>query len=142
MTDPPPENSNVPTFLRLGFIVKTLRGSHGCPWDRKQTAQSLKKYLLEESAELAGAIESGDVEHICEETGDLYFILAILTEIFEEQKLFSADDALQGICDKMIRRHPHVFEQRKNCSDEELRIQWERIKAEEKGNGHPEKNSK
>ena len=134
-------SSHVPPFQRLGFIVKTLRGSHGCPWDRKQTAQSLKKYLLEESAELAEAIESGDAEHICEETGDLYFILALLTTISEEQKHFSADDALKGICEKMIRRHPHVFEQHKDCSEEELRAQWERIKAEEKESRHPGKGS-
>ncbi|RUM39966.1 MAG: nucleotide pyrophosphohydrolase [Desulfocapsa sp.] len=127
------KESNVAPFQRLSFIVKTLRGSHGCPWDQKQTVKTLKKYLLEEAAELAEAMESGDAGHVCEETGDLYFILALVTTIFEEQREFSADDALNGICEKMIRRHPHVFAGKKFCSEDDLRIQWERIKAEEKG---------
>jgi tetrapyrrole methylase family protein/MazG family protein/ATP diphosphatase len=122
----------VSPFQQLNFIVKTLRGSQGCPWDRKQTPESLKKYLLEEAAELAEAIEMGDPEHICEEAGDLYFILSLLTTIFAERNEFSADDALNSICRKMIRRHPHVFEHSNNCSEEELRAQWERIKEQEK----------
>ena len=132
MSTPPEQEPHVDPFQRLGFIVKTLRGSHGCPWDRKQTPESLKKYLLEEAGELAEAIERGNPRHICEETGDLYFILALLTTLFEERGEFSADDALNAICEKMIRRHPHVFENQEKCSEEELRAQWERIKAEEK----------
>jgi tetrapyrrole methylase family protein/MazG family protein/ATP diphosphatase len=126
------KEQHVAPFQRLGFIVKTLRGSHGCPWDQKQTPVSLKKYLLEETRELAEAIEQGDTKHICEETGDLYFILALLTAIFEEYDEFSANDALNDICEKMVRRHPHVFEQNKNCSEKELQAQWERIKEQEK----------
>jgi len=125
----------VSPFQKLAFIVKTLRGSEGCPWDQKQTPESLKKYLLEETKELAEAIEQGDPKHICEETGDLYFILALLTEIYEQRAEFTANDALQSICEKMIRRHPHVFEQQKECSEEELRAQWKRIKEEEKKGG-------
>ncbi len=132
MSTTPEKEQHVVPFQRLGFIVKTLRGSHGCPWDRKQTPESLKKYLLEETRELAEAIEQNNAKHICEETGDLYFILALLTTLFEEREEFSADDVLNSICEKMIRRHPHVFEQHKNCSEEELRAQWERIKKEEK----------
>ena len=132
MNNHPREDSAIAPFQRLGFIVKTLRGSHGCPWDQKQTPESLRKYLLEEAAELAEAMESGDTGHICEETGDLYFILALLTTIFEEQGKFSTEDVLNGICEKMIRRHPHVFTQQKNYSEDELRAQWERIKTEEK----------
>lgn len=119
-------------FQRLDFIVKTLRGSHGCPWDQKQTPESLKKYLIEEAGELAEAIEQGDWKHIREETGDLFFILTLLTAIFEERDEFSANDALKSICEKMIRRHPHVFEQHNYCSEEELRVQWKQIKEEEK----------
>ena len=132
MSTIPEKEQYVVPFQRLGFIVKTLRGSHGCPWDRKQTPESLKKYLLEETRELAEAIEQNNAKHICEETGDLYFILALLTTLFEEREEFSSDDALNSICEKMIRRHPHVFEQNKHCSEEELRAQWERIKKEEK----------
>jgi tetrapyrrole methylase family protein/MazG family protein/ATP diphosphatase len=132
MSTTPEKEQYVNQFQRLGSIVKTLRGSHGCPWDQKQTPESLKKYLLEETRELAEAIEQNNTKYICEETGDLYFILALLTTLFEERKEFSADDVLNSICEKMIRRHPHVFEKYKNCSEEELRAQWERIKEEEK----------
>lgn len=132
MSGPSRQDQDVSPFQRLGFIVKTLRGSHGCPWDRKQTPESLKKYLIEEAGELAEAIEQGNPKHICEEAGDLYFILTILTAIFEERHEFSANDALNSICEKMIRRHPHVFEQHSNCTEEELRTQWEQIKREEK----------
>ncbi len=79
---------HVNPFQRFDRIVKILRSEDGCPWDQKQTAKSLKKYLLEETAELAEAIEQGNPQHICEETGDLYFILSLLTAIFEEQGIF------------------------------------------------------
>jgi len=131
MSTPAKKNQDVSPFEHLGFIVKTLRGSHGCPWDQKQTPKSLKKYLIEEAGELVEAIEQGDPKHICEEAGDLYFILAILTAIFEERHEFSANEALNSICEKMIRRHPHVFEQHPDCTEEELRSQWQRIKDEE-----------
>jgi uncharacterized protein YabN with tetrapyrrole methylase and pyrophosphatase domain len=124
-------------FAALSALVRRLRGPGGCPWDRKQTAQSLKKYLLEESAELAEAIENGDPAHICEETGDLFFILTLLAAIFEEQGEFTADDALRSICDKMIRRHPHVFAAADNdapLDEDELRASWEAIKALERKN--------
>ena len=132
MSTPSKQDQLVSPFQRLGFIVKTLRGSHGCPWDKKQTPESLKKYLIEEAGELAEAIEEGDPNHIREEAGDLFFILTLLTAIFEERDEFSANDALKSICEKMIRRHPHVFEQNNNCCEEELRAQWKRIKEEEK----------
>ena len=131
MKTTPEKDQHVDPFQRLGFIVKTLRGSHGCPWDRKQTPESLKKYLLEETRELAEAIDQNNTKNICEETGDLYFVLALLTAIFEEYDEFTANDALNCICEKMIRRHPHVFEQHKQYSEEELKAQWERIKEEE-----------
>ncbi|MCI5145031.1 MAG: nucleotide pyrophosphohydrolase [Candidatus Electrothrix sp. AR3] len=127
---------DVNPFQRLDTVVKALRSEGGCPWDKKQTAISLKKYLLEEAAELAEAIDQGDPLHICEESGDLYFILALLTAIFEEQGHFSAQDALHAASTKMIRRHPHVFAADQGNVDKmdnkQLRAQWERIKQEEK----------
>jgi uncharacterized protein YabN with tetrapyrrole methylase and pyrophosphatase domain len=137
MNNKPESEQYVNPFQRLDHIVKTLRSKNGCPWDQKQTAKSLKKYLLEETAELAEAIEQGDEQHICEETGDLYFILSLLTTIFEEQGIFSANDALNTACEKMVRRHPHVFategqSQKIKKTEAQLREQWERIKAEEK----------
>jgi len=118
-------------YQRLQEIVSTLRGKSGCPWDQKQTPLSLKKYLLEETEELAEAIESGDVAHICEELGDVFFILTMLIKIHEEGDHFTGDDVLASICNKMIRRHPHVYGDTSAESEEELRLQWEKIKASE-----------
>lgn len=123
-------------FQRLEAIVRMLRSEQGCPWDQKQTAASLKKYLLEEATELAEAIEQGDPALICEEAGDLHFVLALLLAICEEQGACSANTALNTACEKMLRRHPHVFaaQQGSKLSETELQAQWERIKQEEKRN--------
>ncbi|MDH4317294.1 MAG: nucleotide pyrophosphohydrolase [Desulfobulbaceae bacterium] len=118
-------------FQKLQKIVSTLRGKSGCPWDQKQTPLSLKKYLLEETEELAEAIESGDVAHICEELGDVFFILSMLIKIHEEGGHFTGDEVLASICNKMIRRHPHVYSDATAESEEELNLQWEIIKASE-----------
>lgn len=130
----PEAAQSVKLFQQLEAIVQTLRSERGCPWDQQQTAASLKKYLLEEAAELAEAIERGDSQQIAEEAGDLYFVLALLLHICEEQGRCSLAAALSSICEKMQRRHPHVFaaDGKPMPSDEQLRAQWERIKAEEK----------
>lgn len=134
------QSDNIDPFQRLNIIVKTLRGSHGCSWDQKQTLESLKKYLLEESGELAEAIDKGGARHICEEAGDLYFILALLMIILEEQGDFTVNDALDCICEKMLRRHPHVFEMQnesaQQLSEEQLQAQWQQIKDQEKRSGN------
>ncbi len=132
ITQPQKDADTVTPAQRLDLIIKTLRGSQGCPWDQKQTPQTLKKYLLEETQELAEAIDQGDPGHICEEIGDLYFILNLLTLLYEEQGDFTTEDALNGIIKKMLRRHPHVFDHSTASTEEELRDQWERIKTEEK----------
>lgn len=119
-------------FLELIQIIKQLRAPDGCPWDRKQTAESLKPYLLEETHELAEAIDSGESHHIKEELGDLFFQISFLTLLYEEKNLFTMADALQAIIDKMIRRHPHVFTDEKFDSDEAIRQNWQKIKAAEK----------
>ncbi len=119
-------------LAQLLAIVDRLRSRDGCPWDRKQTPETLKKYLLEETAELAEAIDSGDADHIREEIGDLFFILAMLSTMFQERGIFTASDALDAIISKMIRRHPHVFAGQVAGSEEDLRQQWEAIKACEK----------
>ncbi len=112
--------------------IRTLRGPSGCPWDKKQDAESLKKYLLEECQELVAAIENKDTENICEEIGDIYFILGLLSVIHCENNHFHPQDPLRIINEKMIRRHPHVFSNSKYTSEEDLRIQWETIKKQEK----------
>lgn len=130
----PEAAQSVKLFQQLEAIVTTLRSERGCPWDQRQTAASLKKYLLEEAAELAEAIDRDDGRQISEEAGDLYFVLALLLHVCAEQGRCSSADALSSICKKMRRRHPHVFaaDGQPMPSDEELRAQWERIKAEEK----------
>ena len=119
----------LPEFLA---IITRLRGEDGCPWDRKQTPASIKKYLLEETDELARAIDEGDPTHICEEIGDVFYILAMICEMFEEQGEFNADDALTTISQKMIRRHPHVFAGCPTGDDKALKQQWEAIKRRER----------
>lgn len=119
-------------FTELIDIIKKLRAPNGCPWDKKQTPESLKPYLLEETHELAEAIDAGDAHHIKEELGDLFFQISFLTLLHEEKELFSMEDALQAIIDKMIRRHPHVFTDEKFESDEAIRQNWQKIKAAEK----------
>ena len=113
-------------------LISTLRGEKGCPWDRKQTPQTMQKYLLEECRELAEAIDSGDPAAVWEECGDVLFILAFLIRLYEEQGLFD----LQAVCAeahaKMVRRHPHVFGDTVIASEEELYLQWAAIKDEEK----------
>lgn len=128
----PPQHANHLEELRN--IIQQLRSDSGCPWDKKQTPATIKKYLLEETSELAEAIDKGDANHICEEIGDLLFILTILSEMFTEQGSFTLNDSLQSIINKMIRRHPHVFADQPTGTDRELREQWQAIKKMEKNN--------
>ena len=121
----PEPAEDVNPFQQLDQIVRTLRSPNGCPWDQRQTGKTLKKYLLEEAAELAEAVDTGDQEHIREEIGDMYFILTLLALIYEEKDGIPATDPVQKICEKMVRRHPQ----------EALREQWKRIKQEEKAAG-------
>ena len=126
------EQSSTDAFLRLQHIIRRLRGEGGCPWDSKQTPLSLKKYLLEECQELAEAIDGGREEEICDEIGDLFFVLTLLMAMYAERQQFTVDDVLEQIIAKMIRRHPHVFADVTLTDEDELRLQWERIKAQEK----------
>ena len=127
--------SGTDPFCRFRCLIARLRAENGCPWDQRQTPTTIKKYLFEETAELAEAIEQGDPDHIREEIGDLFYILLMLCRMFEEQGLFDADSALAGITGKMIRRHPHVFAGQQAGSEEDLRRQWEAIKKKEKKQG-------
>ena len=115
-------------------VIQQLRGPEGCPWDKKQSPESIKKYLLEETHELADAMSHKNYQHICEEIGDLYFILTLIIQIYEEENHFSINDVFNGIIKKMIRRHPHVFEGIKAGNEFELKQQWEAIKSAEKKN--------
>jgi uncharacterized protein YabN with tetrapyrrole methylase and pyrophosphatase domain len=132
MIDPPQNEKVVVSFARLQFIVSTLRGAGGCPWDINQTPVSLKKYLLEECQELAEAIDNNCDVDICEEIGDVFFILTMLIAMFTEKQRFTENDVFATITTKMIRRHPHVFSNSPLTDEHELRAQWEKIKALEK----------
>jgi uncharacterized protein YabN with tetrapyrrole methylase and pyrophosphatase domain len=134
MHSKPEPGLDVNPFQQLDQIVRVLRSPDGCPWDQRQTKKTLKRYLLEEAAELADALDAEDQEHIREEIGDMYFILSLLSLIMEEKDGLPATEPVQKICAKMLRRHPHVFPRKEGqvLSEEELREQWERIKQEEK----------
>ncbi len=126
-------NSHQPGDLKkLSHIIETLRGEKGCPWDQKQTPKSIIKYLLEESNELAEAIEKNDTDNVQEELGDLFFILTIITSMYEEKQQFTMTQVLDGICEKMIRRHPHVYQGEFFENEKDLRRQWQEIKIIEK----------
>lgn len=96
-------------FDRLVEIMRALRAPDGCPWDREQTHASLRPFVLEETYEVLDAIESGDPATLREELGDYLYEAVFLAQISEEAGHFSIADAIQAICDKLVRRHPHVF---------------------------------
>jgi MazG family protein len=96
-------------FDRLVEIMKTLRSPDGCPWDREQTQASLRPFVLEETYEVLEAIESGSPAQLCDELGDFIFEAVFLAQIADERGEFTIADAIDAICNKLIRRHPHVF---------------------------------
>jgi MazG family protein len=112
-------------------IVRRLRGPGGCPWDAKQTPETLKTYVLEEAYELIEALDGGDPGKIKEELGDLLLHLVFLSDLYQERGEFSLAEVIAGIAAKMIHRHPHVFEGVKAETQEELRRIWHRAKAQE-----------
>lgn len=118
---------------RLLDIIATLRSPQGCPWDRNQTSQTLRPYLLEEAYEVLDAIDGGHPEELCDELGDLLLQIVLLAHLHEEAGLFDFADVCNGIGEKLVRRHPHVFGQGSNdLSAAQLDLQWQRIKAEER----------
>ena len=120
----------------FGDLVETfaiLRGPNGCPWDKKQTHESLIKNLREESEELVAAIEKKDPANMQEELGDVLLQVLLHAQIAKEEGLFTIDDVIQGLYDKLHRRHPHVFgEHAKAASPEEALAVWREMKKKEK----------
>ncbi len=121
------------TFFRLREIIKELRGPDGCPWDRKQTHESLRKYLIEEAYEFIDAVDHADDDHMVEELGDVLLQIMLHSQIGEDEGYFSVDDVILSITEKMIRRHPHVFQDVKVEGTEDVLKNWDAIKQEEKG---------
>ena len=125
-------------FNELVTIIRKLREPGGCPWDMKQTVESFRPYLLEETHELLESLDLDDSGLVKEELGDLLFQIIFLNNLYEEQGHFTLDEVLETICDKMIRRHPHVFGSAKINSEKDLRRNWNAIKMaenQEKGRG-------
>jgi tetrapyrrole methylase family protein/MazG family protein/ATP diphosphatase len=120
------------TFPRLVAIMQRLLAPDGCPWDREQSMQTLKKYVLEEACEVLDAIDSGKSEAICEELGDLLLEVVFLAELARKEGLFGPDDAVKSICEKLVRRHPHVFGDVKVSGSGDVLKNWEIIKQGEK----------
>jgi MazG family protein len=117
---------------QLTELIETLRSEKGCPWDRKQTVQSMSSYLVEEVYELLEALEAGDAEEVLEEMGDVLFQILFLIQFFREAGHFDLEKVAERNLAKMIRRHPHVFGGANIDTDEEVRRQWREIKANEK----------
>lgn len=127
-------------FERFVEVVRELRSDHGCPWDKEQTHTSLRRYCIEEAAEVIAGVDildkTGNADNLCEELGDLLLQIVLQAQIAEEEGLFNIDDVIRSISDKMVRRHPHVFnEDVKFETMEEINQTWDAIKQQEKA-GH------
>jgi tetrapyrrole methylase family protein/MazG family protein len=118
-------------FEKLVGIVAQLRGPDGCPWDREQTLESLKPGLIEETYEVLESIDAGNPAELREELGDLMLQIVFQSRIAEERGDFSVSDVLDGINEKLIRRHPHVFGDAKIRTSKEQTVHWEKIKKRE-----------
>jgi len=119
-------------FDRFIDIVRELRSENGCPWDKEQSPDSLKRYLLEETQETIEAINNNNQQHIKDELGDILYVIVLLAQIHNEVNAFDIGDVIDSITDKMIRRHPHVFNDEKIETVAELRKKWLEIKNMEK----------
>lgn len=127
-----PVGENMATYQGLRDIVARLRAPDGCPWDRQQTHASLKPHILEETYEVLDALESGDPDKLAEEMGDLLMNLLMQVQIATEAGEFTEHDMFRSICEKLVRRHPHVFGTVKAETAEEVLNNWEVIKNSER----------
>ena len=119
-------------FKKITEIVDTLMSENGCPWDKIQTRESLKPYLVEEVYETLEALDSNDPEQIKDELGDLLYQILFHAKISENRGEFNIEDVVQCISEKMVRRHPHVFKEGTLETPEQVVTQWEEIKKQEK----------
>ncbi|WP_226389818.1 nucleoside triphosphate pyrophosphohydrolase [Penaeicola halotolerans] len=119
-------------FDRLLTIMDELREQ--CPWDRKQTMESLRHLTIEETFELSDAIIEGDLEEIKKEVGDILLHIVFYAKIGDEQQAFDIESVINSLCDKLIRRHPHIYGDTEAKDEEAVKQNWEKIKLQEKGN--------
>ena len=128
-------------FQKLVGIMRTLRSEQGCAWDRQQTRKTLRPFVLQETYELLDALDRGDHDALKHEFGDFLFEAVFLAQICEEEGRFSIADSITSIADKLIRRHPHIFdaEGKASLTPKQVKQQWEEIKAKERSDaGQPE----
>jgi tetrapyrrole methylase family protein/MazG family protein/ATP diphosphatase len=121
------------TLVRLVGVMRRLLGPGGCPWDREQTFETLRKYALEEACEVIDAIDSGDRGAIREELGDLLLQVVFQAELGRNEGAFAIDDVVEGIVSKLVKRHPHVFGDTSAADADAVLRNWEKLKAQEKG---------
>ena len=119
------------SIAKLLEVVRKLRSPQGCPWDREQTHDSLKPFLVEETYEALEAIDNKDMPALCGEMGDVLLQVVLHAQLAEEQKLFTFEDVVNGITEKMIRRHPHVFSDTTADTVNDVLVNWEKIKKTE-----------
>ncbi|MGI6711935.1 MAG: nucleoside triphosphate pyrophosphohydrolase [Bacillota bacterium] len=112
-------------------VMKTLRGDNGCPWDKEQNHESLKKYIIEEAYEVVDAIDQKDMHKLCEELGDLLLQIVFHAQLAQEKGHFNICDVVCGVTEKMVRRHPHVFGKDHAETAEQVLVKWDQIKAQE-----------
>ncbi len=115
-------------------LMRRLLAPDGCPWDKEQTIESLRPYVLEEACEVMDAIESGSPEALREELGDLAFQVVFLSQLAQDRGWFGPDDVFREMVEKLVRRHPHVFEDLELTQAAQVESNWEKIKASEKKN--------
>src|SRR6202140_3575264 len=120
------------TFEELVQLMTRLRGPEGCPWDRKQTLASLKPFIIEEAYEVVDAIDRDDRHALAEEVGDLLLESVFVAELTREEGSFDIYDSITAIHDKLVRRHPHVFGDVQANDAEEVLVNWEKLKNEER----------
>ncbi len=121
-------------FDKLLYIMEQLRGPDGCPWDKKQDFYSLKPYIIEEAYEVVEALEEKNMDSLKEELGDLLLQVVFQAQIGKENDIFDIDDIIRAISNKLIRRHPHVFGEKKLDTSQEVKKMWEEIKSQERNN--------
>jgi MazG family protein len=129
---PPLPEQQGRTFPRLVELMQRLLAPDGCPWDREQSFSSLRRYVLEEACEVIDAIDGGDRKELSAELGDLLLQVVFQAELARAEGSFGPDDVIAGICDKLVRRHPHVFADVRVEGAGEVLQNWERIKAQER----------
>ena len=120
------------SYEELLNVIAQLRSEHGCPWDKAQTHESLIPCLRNECEEVVQAIEQHDEENLCEELGDVLLQVLLHARIAEEEGWFTMADVVNGLAEKMVRRHPHVFGNEEYGSPEQNQARWEEIKRQEK----------